>query len=380
MNKGKLFKRIMQEFNKKKIRYVILRKSADLDISVHKDDWIKIDKIFRANGYIKRLQNWDKNHICYKNECFSFDIRFLDEWAGIFYLDEGIYCTRIKKQDMYYPLDVYNLAHYVGHCLLGKRKWKYKKEIKELIKKCDLPLVDEHLRNALGDYSLDLLRLLKKGEFHQGFEIFCLIAIMKHPFTFLKSFISWIIWKLKPYPIIAIIGPDGSGKTTAVNNLKKRLTKYGMPVKTFYGGRGQKNVLPVHQIGKKIKTRRWYHYYVYSFLSFIDLLLRQRMVDKTRKKKIIITDRSYLDIATMKYVPWWLKKIYLNFFDEPGYIFYLRNDADVLHKRRPEHPTADLRRQIACLDILGMFLGYDVKEIKSINEKQVIDDILKYLF
>lgn len=370
-------KQILKQFEKAGIRYVVLRKSKDLDVSVHKEDWQKMDEIFRTNGYIQSLRNFNKNHICYKNEKYSFDVRHLENWNGIYFVDEGIYYTSIKKGGIYYPHSVYNLAHYIGHCTLGKRRFKdeYKKEIQRLFKKqMALKYLVNQLSLAVGFLpAVSLTAKLKKGRFPNPYP-YVFTAILLHPFIFLKSFISWIIWKLKPYPVIAIIGCDGSGKSTAVKNLTKQLQKYRLPVEFLYMGRGRSNVVPMHKIGSKIKKRRIYHYYIYSLLSFIDLLLRYRRLEKIRKKKIVVLDRSWLDIMTMKRIPMLLKRFYLLFFDKPNYVFYLWNSVNELHKRRPEHPVQDLKRQIKLLDKL------DSTKIKSVSESQVLKDIKKHLF
>ena len=373
-------RRVMSEFNKNNIRWCLFRigetmDDHDIDISVHKDDWNKIDKVFRDNGYMKSMQNFNLNHFAYRNKSIGFDCRHCDDWNEIYHLDERLYSNLILKDGIKRPCINYDLAHYVGHCL-AKRNWKYKIEIRDLIKKADLKEVAVQLQLSMGMEDAErLLQSLKEDKFPNQWP-FITNTIINHPVIFTKSFWKWLKSRFRLYPIIAIIGPDGSGKTTTSEKLVQELHKYKFPkAKRVYMGRGGENTLPVNKIGKRIKNKKNWMYKPYSFISFLDLLIRYwTKLHWQRRKHIFVTDRSYLDIFTMKNISMNTKSFYLLFFPKPKYIFYLHNDIGTLHSRRG-HDKEDLKRQIDIFNQLAI-----TSKIKTESSEQTIKEILRCLF
>ena len=166
------------------------------------------------------------------------------------------------------------------------------------------------------------------------------------------------------YPMISLIGPDGSGKTTIANELSKRIQNS----EVIYMGRAKSNV---NKISSKIKERKPWMYFIASFLYFVDLLIKYWFyVFPLRFKKVVITDRYISDMYLMKHVPKFLKKVYLFFTPKPTFTFYLWNDVEVLHQRKG-HDKEDLKRQ---MELLGEL---DSIKIKNDDIDDTVEKILK---
>ncbi len=402
-------KEILGEFNKQNIQYCILRNYEfllgqpypveSLDTVIAKKDLRRAESILFSYGFHKRKQQFSKKHKAYFKliglQKISFDVQVGGVyWNDLKYLDENIIRNRQKKSFFYIPSDNDYFIMLLTHSILGKRYFKPKYQKILLSLNVDEDYVRKHL---VLDKSL--ISKVKQNKFS---EINCKkIAkgfIFKNPRnTFIFSFLTlrWF-WQRKfpkPYPLVSIVGPDGSGKTSLTANLNSFLQEKGRKTVQIYTGRGRGNVLPLMKLGRrykraekkkdkisKVKKANWKRKLLYTFsapIFTLDLFLRYylKIFPQRMKKKIVITDRYCSDIVLMKNTPFFFKRFLLALFPKPTLVYFLHNDSQVLHQRRPEEPVEELDRQ------LGLFrrFKYDLA-VKSNDKVKDTEKVLEHVF
>ena len=70
-------------------------------------------------------------------------------------------------------------------------------------------------------------------------------------------FFRWLKWKklFVAYPLISVVGPDGSGKSSLTKNIISFLKKHGYSATLVYNGRGRDHILPMTKLGFAYKIR-----------------------------------------------------------------------------------------------------------------------------
>lgn len=193
--------------------------------------------------------------------------------------------------------------------------------------------------------------------------------------------------------LISFIGMDGAGKSTLAELTKKALKSRGFKVSLIYTGRGRGNLLPIQLFGKiyrkaggtesniSVKGKKFEKISIIHTLAApifaIDLLLRYFFViiPKLTKNDFVITDRYSTDILLMNKVSMGFKRFLYFFFPKPNKIFYVYNNISTLHKRKPEHPIEDLKRQEKLFD--KILKQIDICRIKNNNLSKSVKIILE---
>lgn len=397
-----MIKKILEQFNKEKVRYCILRNyefllgrgevTADIDILI--SELTRIDKIMTANGFIKHAPRYVKGHVIYsrylvkENRFLEFDFQVGNiAWNDIPYLGGEEVLNRRKKLSYFYVLSNEDMfIHLILHSLLGKRKFKtkYKTILNQLRKKnLDREYVKDNLRDE------KILKLAYAGKFTKLEKIRGYLirrAIFEKPLTFLSVLAKWLIWKLPKGKVVSIIGMDGSGKSTAIKNLHTILNHHQIVNKVIYTGRGKNNIIPIAKIGNKYKNienkdkykqknkgkpQKGLIYTLASPLYALDLWIRYvlHILPRKLKGEIVLTDRYSSDMLLMDNVPMFIKEALFAVFPKPALTFYLYNDIPILHKRRG-HPIEDLKRQENLFKEVNRKLG-SVK-VKTKSERDTL--------
>jgi thymidylate kinase len=394
------YKQIFKEFDRQKIRYVVLRNDEclideslpkeSIDMTIAAADMPKLDAVLKKHGFSKRTQQFSLKHQAYfkiNTDIISFDIQMGGiYWNDMQYMDESI-LDRRKKKAFYYVLSDDDMAvMLIAHSILGKRyfKDKYRTILSELSYNADT--VAQHLAGIFNKSVAErIMHNIKSNNFQRiPIKKLVLQFIAKYPLTFIKLFFRWIAWKkpLKPKPLISIVGPDGAGKSTLVQSLQHYLESNGRKVATIYTGRGRGHILPITTVGRTYKTLekqsgqentksrgKTILYTIVAPIFTADLWLRYmlRILPK-RMNNIVITDRYCTDIMLMKHVPFSMKKALLHLFPKPTISIYLYNTPETLHQRRPKEPIEELKRQ---MDIFEQF-HYSL-QLKTTDKKTEIE-------
>jgi len=219
-----------------------------------------------------------------------------------------------------------------------------------------------------------LFKLIKEDNFEKidCYPLIFFYIIKKPKNFFIFTTLSWryFLQRKNPFrigPLISILGPDGSGKSTLVRELNNHLVQQNRKTSLIYTGRGRDHILPITHLGRSYKKKEKDSYgdkekqltnktsfktkLLYTFAApvfTLDLYLRYwlRIFPQRFKKKIVITDRYCSDIILMRNVPFFFKRFLLSLFPKPTISVYLHNDAEILHQRRPEEPVMELDRQM----------------------------------
>lgn len=395
-------KKVLADFDAHKVQYALLRNyeflfdstaeaGFDLDVVISKNDFAKAKEILLRKGYVEYPQQFSLVHRGFGKYFaeeylkFGFDLQVGGvHWNDIPYLDaEIVLHHRVKKDSFYVLFDEDAFLMYVCHSLLGKRRFKekYKQEILKLSEKdLDFNYIYQNLSRIFNKrIAKEILGKVKEGKFSDlerksyWYAAYFVLHKAKNIFTFSKLFFRWLAWLRigRSYPLISFIGPDGSGKSTAAENLTTVLEKNRRKVLLVYMGRGKRNILPIKKIAGKykkyeeakenIKEKKGSSFtqkMIYSLAAPIytlDLLIRYltTIFLQRKQKKIIVTDRYCSDILLMQHVPFWFKRILLSLFPIPSLTFYLYNDAEVLYERRKQQSVEELERQMKMFEYLS---------------------------
>ena len=394
-------KKMLIDLDKQNINYCILRNyefllgelfpMESVDTVVSREDFVRMDALLRSQGFQKRRPQFSLQHHAYfkhvGRQMISFDLQVGGvHWNDMVYLDEILLVHRVKKDFFYVLSDEDAFVMLLAHSILGKRyfKLKYQQILHQLLseRSIDRDYVLHNLgRIFSGRKARELLEIVRKNELKKiNSYILILIFLLKKParlLTFTALFFRWVRWK-KPLhlsPLISIVGPDGAGKSTMVQELADYLSGTHRKISVIYAGRGRNHLLPFMSLGRRYKTaekkrdakkdvedvqqmavssdrnRTFIRTLIYTASSFIfaaDLFLRYWAFIFPRRlcRQIVLTDRYYSDILLMKNVPWGFKKFICSFFPSPTISILLYNTPDILHQRRLEESIFELQRQL----------------------------------
>ena len=152
--------------------------------------------------------------------------------------------------------------------------------------------------------------------------------------------------------IVAFLGPDGSGKTFVINNLKKKLEKKKISLQIIH-------LKPDLIKNKKIKIVKFPHKkpkrsYLISICKLLYWLFIFRIFfikNFFSKQKLFMFDRYPHDILIdpLRYrynFNIYLTKIILSLFPQPDLWIHLKNKPEIIWKRKKEIAYEDLLHQL----------------------------------
>jgi len=414
MKSTAIIRTVLRAFKGQNIDYAIMRNydfllystkqvGKDVDIVVKEHSEHKIHRIMKKLGFIKepicRLSKHTGYALLVPEEQKLLKFHFhLGGITGAFitYLKaESLLRRRKQIKDFFAISDEDQLVSLLMHASFDSPK--YYKIIRSLIaKKLDVHYMQYALRKLLFHKTADaVLTAAMKPDFKKLAKLRNKIrygVLFRRPWnilTFLKvrggCGIMQLPRKIRPAPLVSLIGMDGAGKTTATKAMMNILDKNKIKAALVYTGRGKKNILPIQAVGrpykqveKKMKLPKTILQTIYTLAApffAADLFLRYwfSIFPKRMSKKIVITDRYATDMLVMRHVPDAVRKVLYAILPKPTTTIYLYNDPKILNKRKPQHPIEDLYRQEKLYN--NLINDLCVIQIKSESREQVIADV-----
>jgi thymidylate kinase len=182
----------------------------------------------------------------------------------------------------------------------------------------------------------------------------------------------------KNYSFIAVVGPDGVGKTTLVNGViehQKEISEEGVKqyaanfeilptftqIKNLLKGEEKKerNIegFKGYLSGMKQKPNDLFKSLILIVWSIIDLNLGRFIIYKARKNgDVIFFARYFYDYffqISNKNVPYKLLKFFLIFVPKPELVFYLERNAEDIFSGKPELSVQEIKRQQMVIERLS---------------------------
>jgi Thymidylate kinase len=219
----------------------------------------------------------------------------------------------------------------------------------------------------------DNIKFLKK-ELHHNLKINITPLILK-----IKNRINRII---NPTGlVVAIMGPDGCGKTTIINGIKSNLTEAFRQNKQFHlypkKGKGTESVIDPHAekprgfIGSILKLLYFVYLYIFGYWTKIYPL--------KIKSTLVIFDRYYHDLLVDPYRYrhgaglFWIK-IFSFPIPKPDLWILLDAPSEVIQQRKSEVPQEETKRQLLAYHQLFSQLNNAYKVNANNKPEQVIYD------
>ena len=420
-------KNILRDLGSNQVDYCILRNydflsqgtfprkhsERSIDLVVSKKTYPAFHNVLVKNGFRRRRTlSFSYAHKPYykfvSNHIISFDVQVGGVyWNDMRYLQDTVIMNHKILQDFFYILsDDDMFVMLVAHSILGKRR--FKKEYQTILQSLQVKEkeVGARLDQIFPRKGAWLVAMVRQGKFSKilntkyGLIARFLLSKPRRIWTLGVVSCRWVWWKKlgRSAPLIAFIGPDGAGKSSAVSALVSYLETHGRNVSMIYTGRGRNHILPFTKFAKKYKTKerrkdrgskkktslqRKVLYSIASPFYTLDLLLRYyiSMFPQRKKHNVVITDRYCTDIYLMEHVPLWFRSLLLRLFPKPTLTFYLYNDVSVLLDRRPEENKEGLERQMRHFTRLQRYLHpHKIKsDDKMVTQNQVKHRTMAYL-
>jgi hypothetical protein len=196
--------------------------------------------------------------------------------------------------------------------------------------------------------------------------------------------------------LVALLGPDGAGKTTIARLVCEELTHMGLRAAPLYLG-SQTPLLPTRRLGQRLRrpppgtprpvkdVGRRLHFRGFIHI-FADLWLRYAVYLRPRlvRGDIVVVDRYFYDLRTFPNPlagRTWAEAAITRFVPRPALTFSLCADAALIAERKHELTVAETARQLGCYRAVGRWVR-DFREVPADGEASLLaaricDDVLR---
>jgi thymidylate kinase len=194
-------------------------------------------------------------------------------------------------------------------------------------------------------------------------------CFLQSPFSQSLRFVDFIFSQFKKLitqkgVIIAVLGPDGVGKTTICEGLKERAKNFffkkvyqyhshfgffpelGKISSLFFGKRFSKEEKAISQekpIGLPRAALHLFYYGLENFLAWPWILwLKMR-------GNLILFDRYFYDFIatnTHRKIPFWLFSLIAKIIPKPDLVFIIKASPEIIYKRKKELSFEEIKRQL----------------------------------
>ena len=376
-------------------------KDSDIDILLRKSDFKRVEKLLKENFkneklvqiyhhdlYAKNCFLWNKE----KKELLNLDIYGRLERRGVvFFNEDEIFETlRFYKKIPILSSEkefIYYLIKKLDKNDFNEKVFNYLKELYYESEEKSIKVIKKFLKNEAvnvikafeenNSNLIDRKKILREFDKNKKTNFFEKIL----------NFFRIIKRIIRPTGIsIAFLGPDGSGKSTIINELKKRQLPFRRidyfhlkPLK-----RRNNDVQIVEEPHKyppysKIKSFVKLVYFVYQYnIGWIKNILPLKI-----RSSLIIFDRYYDDILADKkryrisLGDFWIK-FFRKFIPKPDLYFVLVTEPEIVYNRKQEVSFEELKNQVKKYERLvdnKKYIKIDVNK----KPEEIVDEIINIL-
>lgn len=420
-----LFKLMNESLN-----YVVLRghekipevKSGDLDLMIAKKDLKLFKSIISdliSKSGVHRLEDIDRNYV-YMFRLFKItedhsyglkiDLHFSESWRGFEYLSsDDIFkdsksINGIKVPSLEHSIVIDVIQPVVGMFYLHEKR---KHRIQKNIGISNKEKVQDIFKTIFSGYTVEIIMrsiqsqemLFTKNQVRKlRFEI-VMNALKANPLKSLRNFIRVLTRKfyyvIKPPGVFVVfMGPDGAGKTTAIEGFKNILSQFVINESSLQLA-WRPSYLPrlaslttsgnsLDNISKKEKLERLpsfgssllrYSYYVLDYVLAYWVLHRRVLVNEG----FILYDRYYYDYLIQPpyrsfiNLPFGFKRLLGLIVPKPHLVMCFKAEAEVLYSRKQEETLEELEELVFVYD--DFLKKYDF--VNKIDAHQPKDKVLR---
>jgi len=406
----------------------LLRKGSDIDILLLDSDWeyglsIYV-KVLNQLGF-RIFQVFD-HHYClgygiYKDQ-IALHIDFFKnvDFMGVTYISGDEIIRYRKWQSYFYAASVTHagLTGWVQNILYGRtEKKKYNDRIIEALDN----ETDFFLEQVRGIFHLtiadELVRQFDARKFKATISLrrkiiykVTLNRLFRHPLnTAINHFLTLykhLIFRLKPDGVVvALIGPDGCGKTTAISKIESPLCAVQHKAEA-YKFHLKPGWLP--QLHRLFSPRQWRKpgpvvttvpaphagkpsgrigslFRLIYYLIDYTLGYYVKIYPKKIRHHVVIFDRYYYDFIVdplrMKInLPTFVMKVFLSIVPKPSVMIYLDADNLTISSRKKELTLSEIDRQRKAYEELVDSLPYAFTVDSNRQANEVGQDIVRIIF
>ncbi len=346
-------------------------KYSDWDIAVrHRDSAMELCESLYGESWLRIPRQYVVQHYYSWGQC---DLLPCFEWNGFSYLDQQLFWSKVEVGDDGIPRPTLGHDAYIAWMtglLWGRRFNRRYGDFIQRAARVDKANFYECLHEAFGSKMAGkMIRVAERGDgavaTHWVGTLRMALAnrcLRRNPAATVKNVFShwsceWGFHRNLPFPWVGILGPDGSGKSTVIENLNERLRLSRL------------KVLSVHWVPYLSPETRPSHGIVTephaqapksSFLSCLQLVKIfifwwvasfRYLFHLRAKRKMVLSDRFYLDLLAdprrYRYgASLGLAKFAFRFLPKPDRVIVLHTDAETILARKEEVSKSELKRQL----------------------------------
>lgn len=295
------------------------------------------------------------------------------EWNGFEYLDQALFWSKVAVGEDGIPRPALGHDAYIAWMtglLWGRRCNRRYWEFIKLAAREDEANFCECLNATFGSsLGKKLFRIAERGDAgvathwvgKMRFNL-SLKCISRSPILTVGRVVGhwWCEWEFHrnlPYPWIGLLGPDGSGKSTVIENLNERIRLSRLKVFSVHW---LPNFSSKTRPSQGVVTDPHAHPPKSSFFSCLQLIKIfvywwfasfRYLFHLRAKREIVLSDRFYMDLLAdprrYRYgASLGLAKFVFRFLPRPDRVIILHTDAETILARKEEVSKSELKRQL----------------------------------
>lgn len=421
------FQDLIESLNLASTTYVVLRPSGkdqsgyqELDILVDPCDHKEFFKLCETCGFYKSRPNpfLMLKQVFYKYKdgtLLVLDVHFAMVSKGLEYLDYSrLLKRRVFRDGAYYLDHTDQLLHLAFHCILDKRQVPKKYvEFFEAYSEGNYEeaYAEDHLRSLgtishfklfFGSWRTYIETLDNSSQCHQLQDQVKRTLRFRTIGNFARRLwigMGYYFKRLvgKRGVLIAVVGPDGVGKSTLTNRIQERISEFRQTSTSVYMGPWGHSILPVAKLvrlfGAPSSDSRWinfpiisqFRWLIYLVLLSVEFVVRHafRVLPARRNYSVVFSDRYFYDVGAgykKRAVRdcQWLRQLFCKLLLRPELTIFLFASSHVVASRKDElNDVQAAAFNQAYHEIAGRLAMMIVESDRSIEEviESVIDDI-----